>query len=302
MKVGVAQVGTPQFDIEKTIKKLEEYVINASKENVELLVFPEAFIGGYPRNSTFGAYIGERTQEGRDEFTRYYNGSILVPGPETNIIENIAKENNVFLVIGVIEKEEVSGTLYCSAIFVDPIKGYINKHRKLMPTATEKLIWGCGDGSTLPIVTGPNNTKVSASICWENYMPLMRYNYYKQGVQIYCAPTVDGREAWTSTMTHIALEGRCFVLSANQFTRQKDYPENHPLPEPKDPESILISGGSVIISPLGKILAGPLREKEGLLIADIDLDDIVRGKFDLDVVGHYSRPDIFNLTVNNNKY
>eukprot|EP01103_Thecamoeba_quadrilineata_P006444 TRINITY_DN16174_c0_g1_i1.p1 TRINITY_DN16174_c0_g1~~TRINITY_DN16174_c0_g1_i1.p1 ORF type:complete len:303 (-),score=9.96 TRINITY_DN16174_c0_g1_i1:127-1035(-) len=301
MKVGVAQVGTPQFDLEKTIKKLEEYVIHASKENVELLVFPEAFIGGYPRHSTFGASIGERTQEGRDEFTRYYHGSILVPGPETDVIGNIAKENNVFLVIGVIEKEEESGTLYCSAIFVDPIKGYISKHRKLMPTAIEKIIWGCGDGSTLSVVTGPKNTKVSASICWENYMPLMRYNYYKQGVQIYCAPTVDGREIWTSSMTHIAVEGRCFVLSANQFTRQKDYPDGHPLPEPKDPNSILISGGSVIISPFGNILAGPLREKEGLLTADIDLDDVVRGKFDLDVVGHYSRPDIFNLTVNNKK-
>lgn len=145
-----------------------------------------------------------------------------------------------------------------------------------MPTGSERLIWGFGDGSTLPVVENEDGARIAAAICWENYMPLLRANYFAQGVQIYCAPTVDARQEWTSSMQHIALEGRCFVLSACQLTRQKDYPEYHPLPEPKDPEAIMIGGGSVIVSPLGKILAGPAREQEALLVADLDLDDVIR--------------------------
>ncbi|GAB5589360.1 hypothetical protein Unana1_04260 [Umbelopsis nana] len=299
VKVGVAQVGTPStWNPQDAVAKLKSYVEQASKEGVEHLVFPEAFIGGYPKYSTFGAFVGDRKPEGRQEFARYSYGAITVPGHFVDQIADIAREHSMFLVVGVIEREEFGGTLYCTAVYIHPEQGYVGKHRKLMPTGTERLIWGCGDGSTLPVVESVSGIRTAAAICWENYMPLLRCHYFSKGVQLYCAPTVDARPQWSATMTHIALEGRCFVLSANQFTRQKDYPDDHPIPEPRDPEAIVIGGGSMIVGPLGNVLAGPLREKEGLLVADVDLDEIAGAKFDLDVTGHYSRSDVFNFTVN----
>jgi len=159
----------------------------------------------------------------------------------------------------------------------------------------ERLIWGFGDGSTIPVVDTPVG-RLGAVICWENYMPQLRLAMYDQGVQLYCAPTVDDRETWLPTMRHIALEGRCFVLSANQFARRRDYPDDYPV-EAAGPDAVLIAGGSCIVSPSGQVLAGPARDGEAILTADLDLDEIARGTFDLDVVGHYARPDVFSLTV-----
>jgi len=174
----------------------------------------------------------------------------------------------------------------------------------------ERVIWGQGDATTLPVVEASFgnlntangvriSTKISATICWENYMPLLRTYYYSKGTQIYCAPTVDSRPEWQNTMAHIAIEGRCFVLSACQYAEEKDYPPDHAVLDEnnRNPANVMIAGGSVIISPLGKVLAGPLRGEEGVLTAELDLDDLVRGKFDLDVTGHYARPDIFQLQV-----
>jgi len=174
---------------------------------------------------------------------------------------------------------------------------YLGKHRKLMPTASERLIWGFGDGSTLPVFETPLG-RLGAVICWENYMPLLRMTMYAKGIQLYCAPTADGRDSWIATMQHIALEGRCFVLSCNQFARRRDYPQDYNTSFGDDPETILSRGGSCIVNPLGQILAGPNYSEECILTAELDLADIARGKFDFDVVGHYARPDIFSLHVN----
>jgi len=171
----------------------------------------------------------------------------------------------------------------------------VGKHRKLMPTAMERLIWGFGDGSTLPVIETPLG-RIGAVICWENYMPQLRLAMYGRGIQLYCAPTVDDRETWLPTMRHIALEGRCFVLSANQFARRSDYPADYPI-APADPEAVLIGGGSCIVDPAGRVLAGPARDGEAILTADHDLDEVSRSTFDLDVVGHYARPDVFRLLV-----
>ena len=164
-----------------------------------------------------------------------------------------------------------------------------------MPTAMERIIWGFGDGSTLPVFATPLG-RIGAVICWENYMPLLRMAMYAKGVELYCAPTADDRETWLSTMRHIALEGRCFVLSGNQFTRRCDFPADIPTRSPSA-RRIVSTGGSCIIDPLGQVLAGPARDGEEILTADLDLDEIARGKFDFDVVGHYARPDVFRLIV-----
>jgi predicted amidohydrolase len=163
-----------------------------------------------------------------------------------------------------------------------------------MPTAAERYLWGQGDGSTLPVIN-TGTARIGAAICWENYMPLLRTTMYAKGVDLWCAPTVDDRDQWQASMRHIALEGRCFVLSANQFLRRDDLPPDLRF---DDMDPVLIGGGSVIVSPLGIVLAGPLRDTEGILAVDLDLDDLARARFDFDAVGHYARSDIFSLHVN----
>jgi nitrilase len=172
----------------------------------------------------------------------------------------------------------------------------MGKHRKIMPTASERLVWGYGDGSTLPVFDTPLG-KVGAVICWENYMPLMRTAMYAKGIEIYCAPTADARDSWLASMQHIAVEGRCFVLSCNQFNRRRDFPADYDSELGEDPDTIVTRGGSCVISPFGDFLVGPNMDGEAILVAEIDRAQIVRGKYDLDVVGHYSRPDIFQLHV-----
>jgi len=280
--VAVVQAGSILFSTEASIARTERLLADAT--GARLVVFPEAFIGGYPKGHDFGARVGSRTPEGRKLFRRYYEGAIDVPGPATERLGEATRAAGAWVVIGVIERE--AGTLYCTALFFAPDGRLAGKHRKLMPTAMERLIWGFGDGSTLPVIeTGFG--KVGAVICWENYMPLLRTAMYQKGIQFYCAPTVDDRESWPGTMRHIALEGRSFVLSACQYTR----PEGAP-------ESEWIRGGSVIVSPMGKVLAGPCYDGECVLRAELDLSEIAEGKFDLDVVGHYARPDVFRLFVN----
>ena len=291
--VAVVQAAPVAFDCERTLERAARLVTEAAAAGARLVVFPEAFVPGYPKGADFGARVGSRTPEGREWFRRYHASAIDVPGSATERLGKIAREHGVFLVIGVIERS--GGTLYCTALFVGPDGTLLGKHRKLMPTAMERLIWGFGDGSTLPVIDTPLG-RIGAVICWENYMPQLRLAMYGRGIQLYCAPTVDDRETWLPTMRHIALEGRCFVLSANQFARRSDYPADYPI-APTDPDTVLIGGGSCIVDPAGRVLAGPARGDEAILTADLDLDEIARGTFDLDVVGHYARPDVFRLLV-----
>jgi nitrilase len=217
-----------------------------------------------------------------------------VPGVAVEELGQIARKNKIYLVIGVIERE--GGTLYCSVLFFAPDGGYLGKHRKVMPTASERLVWGFGDGSTLPVFDTPFG-KLGAVICWENYLPLLRATMYAKGIEIYCAPTADSRDSWLATVRHIAVEGRCFVLSSNQFNRRRDFPEDYGSGLGNDPEEVITRGGSCIVDPFGNFLAGPNFDGEVILTAEIDRGQIIRGKYDLDVVGHYARPDIFQLLV-----
>ncbi|MHA6668320.1 carbon-nitrogen hydrolase family protein [Homoserinimonas sp. A447] len=294
-RVAVAQVGSRVFDTPATMQRLRDLVADATAQQVEFLVFPEAFIGGYPKGLDFGAVVGSRTPEGRDDYRRYFDSAVTVPGPETEEIGELAAAAGMTIVVGVIERD--GGTLYCTAVYLGADGSLVGKHRKLMPTASERLIWGQGDGSTLEVFDSPAG-RYAATICWENYMPQLRLATYEQGIQLWCAPTVDDREIWQSSMRHIAYEGRMFVLSACQYLTRADCPDDYDAVQGNDPETELIRGGSVIVSPLGEVLAGPVYGKSTLLVADIDLADQVRGKYDLDVTGHYSRPDVFQLSVN----
>lgn len=275
-----------------TLEKILSYEDAIRASGAELVVMPEALLGGYPKGEIFGAYLGYRLPEGREAFHQYYENAIDVPGPETEALAGLSERTGASLVVGCIER--TANALYCTALFFNPRTGLAAKHRKLMPTASERLIWGMGDGSTLPVVQTAAG-KAGACICWENHMPLLRAYMYAKGVEIYCAPTVDCRDQWQHSMRHIAHEGRCFVVTACQY---QPSPEalGRDVPHWKKDEE-LMRGGSVIVDPMGQIVAGPLYHAEGLVTGEIDMDDIVRAKYDMDVTGHYARPDIFSLHV-----
>jgi nitrilase len=291
----VVQTASVAFNPDATVDKVDAFTKQAADKGAKLVVFPEAFVGGYPKGLDFGARVGGRTEAGRDAFRVYYDGAIDVPGIHTKRMGEIAANHGVHLVMGVIERD--GGTLYCTVLFFGPDGALQGKHRKLMPTAAERLIWGFGDGSTLPAFDTPLG-KVGAVICWENYMPMLRMTMYAKGVSLYCAPTADTRETWLPTMRHIALEGRCFVFSACQFARRSDYPADYPIDGDPAPDTVLMRGGSFIVDPLGELLTERVFDRDAVLTAEIDLGEVARGKYDFDVVGHYSRPDVFRLVVN----
>ncbi|GAB2530388.1 MAG: carbon-nitrogen hydrolase family protein [Giesbergeria sp.] len=292
----VAQTATVMFDTAATVAKAETLMAEAAARGAQVLVFPEAFIGGYPKGADFHIFIGARTPEGRQDFLKYYEAAVTLDGPEIAQLAQAAGAHKLYVCVGIIERE--GGTLYCTAVYLGPEGTVLGHHRKLMPTALERLVWGYGDGSTLQAVETPFG-KLGAVICWENYMPALRMAMYQQRVALYCAPTADDRDSWISTMQHIAMEGRCFVLSSCQHLRRAQFPSasmHNRLPD--DPETLLMRGGSCIISPAGKVLAGPVYGEDVLLTAEIDLDDIPRAQMDFDPVGHYARPDVFQLAVN----
>ncbi len=295
VRVAVVQAGSVPFDSDACVDKAVRLIADAAATGAKLVLFPEAFITGYPKGLNYGLVVGARDPAGREEFRLYLDAAIDVPGAQTQRLGEAAATHGVYVVMGAIERER--GTCYCTVLFFAPDGRLAGKHRKLMPTALERMIWGFGDGSTLTVVDSPYG-RIGSVICWENYMPMLRMAMYAKNVALYCAPTADDRETWLPTVRHIALEGRCFVLSACQFLRKRDFPPNVRVSLGDTPDAVLMRGGSAIVSPLGKVLAGPHFEGETILTADLDLDDIGRGKFDFDVAGHYSRPDVFQLLVN----
>jgi nitrilase len=295
VKAAVIQAGAIPLDSKACIEKASHLISQAAKGGAKLMVFPEAFVGGYPKGLSYGLVIGARDAPGREEFRLYLDAAIEVPGPESLRLGEAAADHHCYLVIGVIEREH--STCYCSVLFFAPDGRLVGKHRKVMPTALERIIWGFGDGSTLTVIDSPYG-RIGAVICWENYMPMLRMAMYSKNVELYCAPTADDRETWLPTMRHIALEGRCFVLTACQILHRKDLPASLRVSLGDSPDALLMRGGSAIVDPFGKVLAGPVFDTESILFAELDLEDIGRSRFDFDVVGHYSRPDIFQLIVN----
>lgn len=303
VRVAVVQAASVIMDREASTEKAIRSTLEAGEKGANIVVFPEAFIPAYPRGLSFGTTVGSRSPQGRKDWLRYWENSVAVPGETTERLGEAARKAGVYLVIGVIERdcEYSGGTLYCSVLFFGPDGRLLGKHRKLKPTGAERLIWGEGDGSTLPVFDTPYG-KIGALICWENYMPLARAAMYAKGVQIYIAPTADARDVWQSTIRHIAVEGRCFVVSCNQYVTKQMYPTDLACYEElaASPD-VMCTGGSAVVGPLGDYVAAPVFGKEEMLIADLDLREIAYSQFDFDVVGHYSRPDVFQLVVNERK-
>jgi nitrilase len=296
VQVAVVQTAPILFDREATARKAVQLVGEITQKGANLVLFPEAFIPAYPRGLSFDTVVGQRKPGGRDLWQRYYENSIPVPGPTTQLLGKAAQEAGVYLVMGVIERD--GGTLYCTTLYFGPNGSLLGKHRKLKPTGAERLIWGEGDGSTLTALETEYGV-IGGLICWENYMPLARMAMYEKGVDIYLAPTADSRDTWQATLRHIACEGRCFVLGCNQYVTKDMYPSDLPgLQDLADQPEVMCRGGSTIIGPLGDVIAGPLYGEEGILYADLDMADVVRSKFDFDVVGHYARRDVFQFRVN----
>lgn len=294
-RVAVVQAASIPFDSAATIAKAEGLIAECAGRGAELAVFPEAFVGCYPKGSGFGAVVGRRTGSGRELYRRYFEAAVQLDGPQVTALTRASAAHGISVVVGVIER--FGATLYCTVLMIDPVAGLAAIHRKLMPTGAERLIWGFGDGSTIGTVESRAG-RVGAVICWENYMPAFRQAMYAQGIELYCAPTADDRPTWIPSMIHIALEGRVFVLTACQAIQVGEYPSWYQEELGEDPASYLMRGGSAIIAPDGSVLAGPTFDMEVILDAEIDLADIARGHLDMDAVGHYSRPDLFELRVN----
>ena len=298
--VAVVQAAPVLFDREASTAKACQLTAEAAAHGARLVLFPEAFVPAYPRGLTFGTVVGSRSPEGRLTWQQYWANAVEVPGPVTERLGEAARQAGAYLAIGVVERDgEFShGTLYCTLLYFGPDGRLLGKHRKLKPTAAERLVWGEGDGSTLTVISTEFG-RVGGLICWENYMPLARMAIYGKGVELYLAPTADSRPTWQATLQHIACEGRCFVLGCNQFVARSMYPPDLPgLADLAGQPDVMCRGGSAIVSPLGEVLAGPLFDQEGTLYATLDLAEVARGKYDFDVAGHYGRPDVFQLLVN----
>ena len=290
--VAALQIGSDYAGKASTLDHILSFEGEIGGSGAALVVMPEAVLGGYPKGETFGTRLGYRMPEGREAVARYYANAVDLDGPELAALAGMADRTGATVVLGVIER--AGSSLFCTAVFLEPGRGLVAKHRKLMPTGTERLVWSQGDGSTMPVVESRAG-RLGAAICWENHMPLFRAAMYAKGVEIWCAPTVDERDIWRSSMRHIAHEGRCFLISACQV---------QPSPaklgidvEAWAADRPLIAGGSMIVNPVGDVLAGPMGTETALLTARIDRDEIVRARYDLDVSGHYSRPDVFKLVV-----
>jgi len=295
-KIAAAQL-TPVFlNKEKTVEKACNAILEAGKEGASLIVFPEAYISGYP--DWVWLYPPHKGKELNSLYVKLVENAVSIPDNSTEKLCKAAKSANINVVIGMNERnsETSNASLYNTLLFIDINGKILGKHRKLMPTNCERLIWAQGNGSTLKSYN-TSAGKIGGLICWENFMSLARIALFEAGIQILCSPTWDKGSDWLGTMQHIAREGGVFVVSNCMTLHIDDLPEDLKQIYPKDKKWIS-TGNSCIIDPNGKIISGPLDSKEGLLYAEIDLQDIIAAKRRFDVVGHYARPDVFNLSIN----
>jgi nitrilase len=293
--VTVAAVqATPVFcDREATIEKVAALTKEAVTHGAALVAFSEGFVPTYPDWLWRTVPWGERD---RQWYARWFDQTVDVPGPACDALGAIAREHSCYLAIPVNERD--GGTVYNTLLYFAPDGALLAKHRKLVGTGAERLAWGSGDGSTLAVIDTPFG-RVGGLICWENYMPLARAAMYEQGIDVLLAPTWDNSAVWPLSMQHIAKEGRCYVLGITSCQRGADVPADLPgRDDMYDDDGWLSRGNSIIVGPEGDVLAGPLMYETGILYAEIDVAAARVSRREFDVVGHYARPDVFQLRVN----
>ncbi|MCH4171713.1 MAG: carbon-nitrogen hydrolase family protein [Lactobacillus sp.] len=297
-RIALIQAAPVMFDKAKTLEKVAQLVAETRPQHPELIVFPELFIPGYPLGLSFGFTVGQRTEKGRQDWQLYYNNSIIVPGPETNQLGELAKASQAYLSIGVSERDQTTNTLYNSNLIFAPSGELVAIHRKLKPTGSERVVWGDADRHFFPVVDTPWGPAGSL-ICWESYMPLARVALYEKGISLYIAPNTNDNPEWQATIQHIAIEGHCYFINADMFFEKSDYPVDqlaYPEEVAKLPD-IVCRGGSSIVDPYGHFVTEPLWDKVGIIYADLDMTKVPASHMEFDVVGHYARPDIFDLNI-----
>lgn len=297
-RIALVQGSPVMFDKEKTVQKAVEQIKEAAEQGAKLIVFPESYIPCYPLRLTFGFTVGARTEEGRKDWKKYYDNSVVVPGPSTECLAQAAKKYGVFVSIGITERDAVNATLYCTNLIFSPEGELVAKHRKLKPTGAERFIWGDGYEGAFPVVETPWGI-MGSLICWENYMPLARAALYEKGISIYLAPNTNDNPEWQDTIKHIAIEGHCYVINVDQYITKSMYPDTLHCQEEieKIPEEACI-GGSCVIDPYGHYVTEPVWNRECIIYADLDMEKVPMSRMEFDGVGHYSRPDVIRLQIN----
>jgi len=285
------------LDREATLGKLAALTAEAAGRGAELVVFPETFVAVYPSSVWARALAGWADPRAKAAFAALARSAVEVPGPAAERLGEIAREHGVWLVTGVNELDPArSGTVYNTLLYHAPDGSLALRHRKLVPTNHERLVWGQGDGGGLRALPTPLG-RIGGLVCWENYMPLARFALYESGVEVYLAPTADDSDAWQATLVHLARESRAFVVAPCHFQRASAYPADFPLAELLEGHDAIGRGGSAILAPDGSYLAGPLYGEEGILYAELDPERLLEERQRFDPAGHYHRPDLLRLQV-----
>ena len=296
-RIALIQAEPVMFDKSASLDKALALIDKASLNDPDIIVFPELFIPGYPIGMNFGFSMGKRTEEGRADWKRYYDASMVTGGPEFGVLAEKAKEHGIYLSLGFSERDAVSGTLYNSNVIFEPDGSY-KVHRKLKPTGTERVLYGDADKWYFPVTETPWGP-MGSLICWESYMPLARVALYEKGITIYIAPNTNDNPEWQATIQHIAIEGKCYFINADMIVRKSSYPAylNEKDAVDRQPEMVC-RGGSCIIDPFGHYVTEPVWDCEEIIFADLDMDLPASCKMEHDAIGHYSRPDVLELIVN----
>jgi nitrilase len=296
--IAAAQIAAVCYDAEATTRKVVDAIAEAARHRAWLVVFPESCIPGYPEWAwRLAPHASSPSAEPFRAFERlFFEQAVSVPGPETELIAAACRAHQIMAVVGVTERPERAGTLYNTLLYFGPDGAILGRHRKMVPTFAERLVWGAGDGTTLRALTTPHGV-VGGLICWENYMPLARAALYTQGVQFYVAPMQDSGDRWHATTRHIATEARAWVISTGTLQREADFVPVLRALGVYVPDELAGPGDSVIVDPLGAIVAGPAHGEETLLYAEAPASAALLARRGFDAVGHYGRGDVFALQV-----
>lgn len=285
------------FDAAASAEKAASLIDEAADNGAQLIVFPELFIPGYPYGLNFGFSVGRRDEAVRPDWARYAANSVLVPGRELDIACKRAKARGVWVSIGVSERDSVTGTLYNSNVFITPEGKIHSCHRKLKPTGAERVVWGDADRGYFPVAETPWGV-MGSMICWESYMPLARAALYQKGVALYISPNTNDNPEWQNTIRHIAIEGRCYFINCNMYFTRDMYPDwLHERAAIEALPEVVCRGGSCIVDPYGHYVTEPLWDREGIIYAGLDMDAVTASRMEFDPCGHYSRPDVLSLEV-----